>query len=134
MLDRDVGTYEAVAKNEHGEARQRVRLEISEHPVFIQRPEESYVMLQNNVTLTARVFGVPSPEIKWYKDWQPLANSSRIKIQETASGTHTLTISDAIFRDEGLYSISATNVAGTASSSAMIHVEENEEVNLRDLI
>lgn len=134
MLDRDVGTYEAVARNEHGEARQRVRLEISEHPVFIQRPEESYVMLQNNVTLTARVFGVPSPEIKWYKDWQPLANSSRIKIQETASGTHTLTISDAIFRDEGLYSISATNVAGTASSSAMIHVEENEEVNLRDLI
>lgn len=29
-------------------------------------------------------------------------------------------------KDEGLYSVSARNVAGSASSSAMLHVEENE--------
>lgn len=35
-------------------------------------------------------------------------------------------ISDVISKDEGLYSVSARNVAGTASSSAMLHVEEDD--------
>lgn len=40
--------------------------------------------------------------------------------------TTILTINDVILKDEGLYSVSARNVAGSASSSAMLHVEENE--------
>jgi len=39
-----------------------------------------------------------------------------------------LTINDAINKDEGLYSVSARNVAGAVSSSAMVHIEENEQV------
>lgn len=35
-------------------------------------------------------------------------------------------INDAILKDAGLYSISARNIAGSVSSSAMLHVEENE--------
>lgn len=128
MLDRDVGIYEAVAKNKHGEARQRVRLEIAEHPTFILRPNESHVLLRNSCQLTARIVGIPYPEVKWYKDWQPLASSSRIKMQKISPDTVILTINDAIYKDEGLYSVSATNVAGTVSSSAMVHVEEQEEV------
>lgn len=41
-------------------------------------------------------------------------------------------INDAILKDEGLYSISARNVAGTVSASAMLHVEENDlEFNIK---
>lgn len=80
MLERDVGVYEAVARNEHGEARQRVRMEIAEYPEFIQRPEEMVIMMRRSGRIEARVIGVPYPEIKWYKDWQPLAPSSRIKV------------------------------------------------------
>lgn len=80
MLDRDVGWYEAVAKNEHGEARQRVRLEIAEIPYFIERPSIEYKMLRGKARFEARIEGVPYPEIKWYKDWRPLAPSSRIKV------------------------------------------------------
>lgn len=36
-------------------------------------------------------------------------------------------INDAINKDEGLYSISARNIAGTVSSSVMVHVEESEQ-------
>lgn len=82
MLDRDVGVYEAVATNEHGEARQRVRLEIAEYPEFIKRPNETIIMIRRSGRLEARVTGVPPPEIKWYKDWQPLAQSSRIKVTQ----------------------------------------------------
>lgn len=83
MLERDAGEYEAVASNEHGEARQRVRLEIAEYPRFIRRPEETFIMTRRNGRLEARVVGVPDPEIKWYKDWQPITESARIKVNHT---------------------------------------------------
>nr|XP_037866814.1 obscurin isoform X5 [Bombyx mori] len=126
MLERDAGWYEAVATNEHGQARQRVRLELAEYPTFIRRPEETVVLQRRTVRLEARVTGVPYPDIKWYKDWQPLAPSSRIKIQFIEPDTTVLVIKDAILKDEGLYSVSARNVAGSVSSSAMLHVEEDE--------
>lgn len=59
MLERDVGYYDAVASNEHGEARQRVRLEIAEYPRFLKRPNETYIMANRNGRLEARVIGVP---------------------------------------------------------------------------
>lgn len=40
--------------------------------------------------------------------------------------TSLLIISDTIVKDEGLYSVSARNVAGSVSCSVMLHVEENE--------
>ncbi|XP_076659527.1 obscurin isoform X3 [Halictus rubicundus] len=126
MLERDEGMYEAVATNEHGEARQRVRLQIAEYPSFIQRPEEVIVMVRRSGQLVAKVTGVPYPDIKWYKDWKPLTSSSRIRIEFTEPDTSILFISDAIVKDEGLYSISAGNVAGSISCSVMLHVEENE--------
>ncbi|XP_078034638.1 obscurin isoform X5 [Augochlora pura] len=126
MLERDEGMYEAVATNEHGEARQRVRLQIAEYPSFIQRPEEVIVMVRRTGQLMAKVTGVPYPEIKWYKDWKPLTSSSRIRIEFTEPDTSILIISDTIVKDEGLYSISAGNVAGSISCSVMLHVEENE--------
>ncbi|XP_029048165.2 obscurin-like isoform X4 [Osmia bicornis bicornis] len=126
MLERDEGMYEAVATNEHGEARQRVRLQIAEYPTFIQRPEETIVMIRRTGQLIARVTGVPYPEIKWYKDWKPLTSTSRIRIEFSEPDTSVMVISDTILKDEGLYSVSARNVAGSVSCSVMIHVEENE--------
>lgn len=38
-----------------------------------------------------------------------------------------LLITDAIKRDEGLYTITATNVAGSISNSVTLHVEDNED-------
>lgn len=80
MLDRDVGVYEAVATNEHGEARQRVRLEIAEYPVFLKRPEETTIMHRKGTRIEARVIGVPYPDIKWFKDWMPIVSTERIKV------------------------------------------------------
>ncbi|CAH1393217.1 unnamed protein product [Nezara viridula] len=127
MLERDVGTYEAVATNEHGEARQRVHLEIAEYPEFIRRPDELTIYHRQSGRIEARVIGIPEPEIKWYKDWQLIAPSSRIKIHQIDPDLCMLVINDAILKDAGLYSICASNVAGAVSTSVMIHVEEKEE-------
>lgn len=80
MLERDEGEYEAVATNEHGQARQKVKLMIAEYPTFITRPEETFTMVRKTVRIEARVTGVPFPELKWFKDWKPLAPSTRIKV------------------------------------------------------
>lgn len=40
---------------------------------------------------------------------------------------YVLSINDAIIRDEGLYSVCARNVAGSISTSVMLHIEENED-------
>ena len=62
-----------------------------------------------------------------YKDWQPLVPSSRMKMQHILPDTYILVINDVITKDEGLYSVAARNPAGAVSSSAMIHVEDNED-------
>lgn len=128
MLDRDVGVYDAVATNEHGEARQRVRLEIAEHPRFKKRPDELFIMSRKTGRVEAHVVGVPYPEIKWFKDWQPITDTSRIKINFYEPDICVLTIQDAIHKDEGLYSISARNVAGSISTSVMVHIEDDEDL------
>nr|NP_001286806.1 obscurin, isoform H [Drosophila melanogaster]AHN56601.1 obscurin, isoform H [Drosophila melanogaster] len=127
MLDRDVGWYEAVATNEHGEARQRVRLEIAEHPRFLKRPDETFIMARKNGRIEAKLVGIPLPEVHWFKDWKPIVDSSRIKISSYDPDIYVLSIHDSIIKDGGLYSISARNIAGSISTSVTVHIEENED-------
>ncbi|XP_037085172.1 obscurin-like isoform X4 [Pollicipes pollicipes] len=126
MLERDQGVYEAIVSNPHGEARQRVTLHVAEHPRFTHTPEEATVMQRDQARFEARVTGVPRPDIRWYKDWLPLAPSDRVRIHWKEPDTCVLLINGCVPRDNGLYSISATNVAGTTSASAMLHVEYDE--------
>ncbi|XP_021696069.1 LOW QUALITY PROTEIN: obscurin [Aedes aegypti] len=127
MSERDVGVYEAVATNEHGSVRQRVCLELGESPRFLQRPEEVFIMGRRSGRVEAKIAGVPFPDVKWYKDWQPITESSRLKMIFYEPDTWVLLITDAIKKDEGLYSISVRNAIGSVSSSVMVHVEDNEE-------
>jgi len=108
MTNLGVGEYECVATNEHGEARHKVYMDIADYPYFLRRPETQIVMSQKNGKFQAVVRGVPVPEIRWYKDWLPLGDSSRIKIINAPSDdgdryivTSILTIEDVIHRDDG---------------------------------
>ncbi|XP_055610566.1 obscurin isoform X4 [Uranotaenia lowii] len=127
MTERDVGVYEAVATNEYGSVKQRVCLELGEYPRFLQRPEEVFIMGRRSGRVEAKIAGVPFPDVKWYKDWQPITESSRIKMIFYEPDTWVLLITDAIKKDEGLYSLSARNQIGSISSSVMVHIEDNEE-------
>ena len=63
MLDRDAGMYEAVATNPFGEARQRIQLEVAEHPRFIVRPEENIFITRKPGRLQCRITGYPECEV-----------------------------------------------------------------------
>ncbi|KAG1714523.1 Muscle M-line assembly protein unc-89 [Nymphon striatum] len=127
MREEDVGNYMCVAVNEHGEARQKIKLYIAEPPIFIKRLEETTVMIRKSGKLQCKITGVPTPTIKWFKDWHPLSDSNRIKMEFTEPDLYTLSLSDAIIKDAGLYSCSAVNIGGHASSSGHITIEESED-------
>jgi hypothetical protein len=63
MLDRDAGMYEAVATNPFGEARQRIQLEVAEHPRFIVRPEENVFVTRKPGRIQCRISGYPECEV-----------------------------------------------------------------------
>jgi len=118
ITDGVIGTYTAIARNPHGEARQEVQLKLADHPRFIERPKETWIMIRKDGKVTAKVTGTPLPHIKFYKDWTPIGESSRLKfkINESPGGgylTITFELRDSILKDSGLISITATNLAGT---------------------
>ena len=61
MLDRDAGLYEAVATNSFGEARQRIKLEVAEHPRFIERPEENIFITRSQMVQGLAAAGPVQP-------------------------------------------------------------------------
>lgn len=118
ISDGVIGNYIAIARNPHGEAQQEVQLRLAEHPRFISRPDETWIFIRKDGRVTAKVTGTPLPHIKFYKDWTPIGESSRLKFRTTESpdGTYvtiTMELRDSILKDAGLYSFTATNVAGT---------------------
>ena len=72
-----------------------------------------------------KVEGIPYPEVKFYKDWRLLAESSRIRIRHREPDTWTVTITGAIGRDSGLYTCTAQNLAGGTLSSCNASVVDS---------
>lgn len=121
------GEYLCRAVNEHGEATKTIRLELAEEPHFTKRLEYTTIMLRKSGLLQCRCVGKPYPNIRWYKDWLPLATSGRTVINWEEPDLCTLKLDDAIMRDAGLYSCKATNIAGDATCSATVVIAEEEE-------
>ncbi|XP_064650190.1 hemicentin-1-like isoform X2 [Lineus longissimus] len=73
----------------------------------VKRPS---VISNDSIELDCTVFGVPLPEVKWYRDSLPLNTSDpRIEILENG---YKLKVSFAKVRDSARYSCRAVNVAG----------------------
>lgn len=94
-----------------------------EPPTFHKRLDETTVMMRRSGKLECRITGEPTPTIKWFKNWQPLSASNRIKMTFAEPDVYMLQLNEAIAKDAGLYSCSAVNIAGHASSSANITIE-----------
>jgi hypothetical protein len=63
MLNRDAGTYEAVATNPFGEARQQIKLDVAEHPRFIVRTKENICVTRETGQIHCRITGYPEWEV-----------------------------------------------------------------------
>jgi len=123
----DVGTYECCGVNDYGNMMQPVLVMMAQYPEFIKAPLDVNLIGVNGGKVECEIFGVPKPNVVWYKDFQPLKETSRVQAHHYPPQTYTLFFEDYITKDEGLYTVSAYNICGSISFSVMVRILEDEQ-------
>lgn len=109
----DAGSYRAVATNLGGSTYSNAaQLQLATAPVLVTSPTTQRVVAGGTATFAASFTGTPTPTLQWYKDGALLqgATNSSYTVVTTATS------------DAGLFSVTATNMAGGASGSASLIV------------
>ena len=99
--DGDGGVYECRASNAAGMGSASVTLYVS--PMFIMQPLDQNITDGENVSFTCIATAFPPAEYMWYRVEGDLPESA------TGGNTSTLTLSPAVFGDQGQYYCNATS-------------------------
>lgn len=76
---------------------------------------------EKDAKFPARVTGVPTPEVTWYKDGEPINASSKYYIKRDGD-VCSLTVANCQSSDAGLYRAIATNREGQDTCTATLQV------------
>ena len=90
-------------------------------PKFIQKLQDVDAVSGKTARLECRVIGDPRPDIRWYRENEPLLEGGRYKFEDD-DDWQVLVINDVCGSDEGLYKCVARNSAGKAHCSADLFV------------
>ena len=91
-------------------------------PTIKDAPTEVMAKKGEKVSLRVTVSGSPQPESDWYKDDDPVEESSRVKITEGADYT-ALEISDVRPEDGGVYTCAISNAGGEDECDIKLTIE-----------
>jgi serine/threonine protein kinase len=123
----DVGTYECYGVNDYGSMMQPVLVMMAQYPEFIKAPTDVHLIGVNGGKVECEIYGVPKPKVSWFKDFVPLKETSRVQAHHYPPQTYTLFFEDYITKDEGLYTVTASNICGSISYSVMVRILEDEQ-------
>lgn len=123
----DEGEYKCVARNELGSASSKAELLVDEAdsaPEFIETIKDITIQAGEEVRFDARVFGVPPPEVDWYKGKEALEDEGRfIIVDDVQKDLFTLIIEEALPSDSGEYKCVAFNELGNISCTGKLVVQ-----------
>lgn len=127
----DDAEYTVMAHNKFGEDSCKARLTVAPHPVTEETMKPMFKRLLANVEcmegqsvhFELRVSGVPPPTLKWQKDGHPLQFGPKVVVIQEDVDSHVLHIRETLLEDSGVYKVTATNSAGTASCQATLKVD-----------
>ena len=126
---KDSGVYKLIVSNSLGNTTTQTKVEVNKTPrkatLDAALPEETSVIEQEPLRLSAKVSGNPLPEIKWLKDDKPIADGGRISIQLLPDGTAQFEIPSAdIENDSGIYKLVAKNASGEVATQTKVTVNK----------
>lgn len=94
-------------------------------PAFLKPLIKKRVFENDSLTFYAEVFGLPSPEVKWFSNKTELVADDRVKMQRDGDSI-SLTIHNVSKADQGEYICEAVNYVGEARSVALVVVVSQE--------
>lgn len=124
----EAGSYRVEVTNSEGEETSSANVTVESGaipPKFTEMLTDLEVHEEESTEMKVTVTGVPTPEIQWFKDGEPVQiNTERIFVKETENSQHILTINQVQLEDAGFYSCKASNKAGTEECKAKFVVLE----------
>lgn len=120
----DTGAYVCKLKNKLGEdsskANATVR-KVYQPPNFAQKFTDIQQVPKSDAKFLARVTGIPSPDISWHFNGQPIHDGGKYKIKRD-NETCCLYVKDCTLADAGRYRCEAVNKEGKAHCEAALSV------------
>ncbi|KAM7374101.1 hypothetical protein PAMP_006778 [Pampus punctatissimus] len=119
----DVGIYVCVATNLVGEREsEKAQLSVFERPVFVQRPVNQVVLVDESVEFRCQVHGDPPPTLRWKKDDVDIPRG-RYDIRYEKED-FLLKIKKTSISDQGTFTCLAENRVGKVEASAYLTIRE----------
>ncbi|CAL8308575.1 unnamed protein product [Gadus morhua 'NCC'] len=126
----DAGTYVCVATNMVGEKEsETAQLSVFERPVFVQRPVNQVVLVEESVEFRCQVQGDPPPTVRWRKEDVDLSRG-RYDIRSEKEDS-LLRIKRASASDQGTFTCTAENRVGKVEASAYLTIREAPQFVVR---
>lgn len=95
-----------------------------EAPKFIVPVKDVETPIGETVKFTCKATGVPTPELKWFKNDKEITPvDKQITIEIKDNGETSLVITNVQPEHDGTYSCQATNPAGSDKTKAELFVE-----------
>ncbi|XP_040907057.1 roundabout homolog 2-like isoform X2 [Toxotes jaculatrix] len=117
----DAGIYVCVATNMVGEREsEKAQLSVFERPVFVQRPVNQVVLVDESVEFRCQVHGDPPPTLRWKKEDVDISRS-RYDIRYEKED-FLLRIKKASVSDQGTFTCLAENRVGKVEASAYLTI------------
>lgn len=77
----------------------------------------------SSLVLLFHFLGYPQPTVQWLQNGKPVAESSRVSVEQEEDGLCALVLADLSSSDSGIYTCKASNKLGEAMCSAKLRVE-----------
>nr|KAG5714809.1 hypothetical protein BaRGS_000297 [Batillaria attramentaria] len=115
---------------ENGRAGRRRSSDLSQRPSIQDRLSDQRVRYGSKAVLQCTVVGVPEPDIKWSINKKAIKPSKFFRLSYVENVAQ-LVVAEAFSEDEGEYTCTATNTAGTDSCSCYLTVEASSSQSSR---